>query len=42
MSSVKRFLEADPKPTWDGEELKIMSKYVICNSLVTQSNKALL
>ena len=28
MSSVKRFLEADPKPTWEGKELLIMSKYV--------------
>ena len=26
--SVSAFLEADPKPTWEGEELLIMSKYV--------------
>lgn len=29
MSSVKRFLEADPKPTWEGKELLIMSKCVL-------------
>lgn len=28
MSSVTRFLESDPKPTWDEKELLIMSKYV--------------
>lgn len=27
MSSVDKFLNADPKPTWDGQELLIMSKY---------------
>lgn len=26
--SVEAFLNADPKPSWNGEELKIMTKYV--------------
>lgn len=28
-SSVEAFLKADPKPTWEGKELLIMSKYVL-------------
>ena len=32
MSSVDKFLNADPKPTWDGQELLIMSKCG-CSSL---------
>jgi len=28
-SSVNAFLNADPKPSWNGEELLIMTKYVI-------------
>jgi hypothetical protein len=27
-SSADAFLKADPKPSWNGEELLIMSKYV--------------
>lgn len=26
MSAVEKFLSADPKPTWEGKELLIMSK----------------
>ena len=26
--SVDAFLNADPKPSWKGEELKIMTKYI--------------
>ena len=28
MSAVEKFLNADPKPTWEGKELLIMSKCV--------------
>lgn len=28
MSSVEKFLTADPKPTWEGKELLTMSKCV--------------
>lgn len=38
MSSVKRFLEADPKPTWEGKELLIMSKCVSLTSLRSHNN----
>jgi hypothetical protein len=28
-SSVEVFLKADPKPSWNGEDLLIMTKYVL-------------
>ena len=34
MSTVEKFLTADPKPTWDGKELLIMSKYVIMKAIL--------
>ncbi|THH06498.1 hypothetical protein EW145_g4041, partial [Phellinidium pouzarii] len=36
MSTVERFLNADPKPTWNGEELKIMSKEDYCDMKVKE------
>ena len=44
MSSVENFLNADPKPTWEGKELLIMTKYASvtspplswCSSFITE------
>ena len=38
MSAVEAFLNADPKPSWEGTELLIMSKWV----LILRSRSALL
>ena len=38
MSAVEAFLNADPKPSWQGTELLIMSKWV----LILRSRSALL
>lgn len=34
MSTVEKFLSADPKPTWNGEELLVMSKCALIQSLL--------
>ncbi|GJE89046.1 La protein-like protein [Phanerochaete sordida] len=36
MSSVEKFLSADPKPTWDGKELLIMSKEAYCEMKIKE------
>ncbi|KAF8522761.1 hypothetical protein BU17DRAFT_64220 [Hysterangium stoloniferum] len=36
MDSVTRFLEADPKPQWDGEDLLTMSKEAYCEMKVKE------
>ncbi|EKM52423.1 uncharacterized protein PHACADRAFT_260796 [Phanerochaete carnosa HHB-10118-sp] len=36
MSSVEKFLNADPKPAWDGQELLIMSKEAYCEMKIKE------
>lgn len=36
MSSVEKFLNADPKPTWNGQELLIMSKEAYCEMKIKE------
>lgn len=38
MKSAQDFLNADPKPSWDGKELLIMSKYDVSLSEFSLSN----